>query len=241
MKHALQATAARRRSGRLSRLLWSFLWLVLLLLGQAIAQPNGAAPQVGRTAKPRTAYEDRLDMLLQQRRFSELFEAVNGKDVDTLDRALTWLRIELNERGQGAAIGYMHATQLFRAGSTLSGVMGDAFKQAAFATMVMTRWMVATEEFQCVDASAVANRLQLLRSGFAELDRHYQSIVLIHRQEVARQAFKLLQARYPRRVDDAWLCDGGPTRPAKDWADQRERALQDIVRATQDELQVKLR
>jgi hypothetical protein len=146
----------------------------------------------------------------------------------------------LNEHGQGVAIGYMYAVQLFRAGSTLSGLMGDAFKQAALATMVMTRWMVATEGFQCVDASAVANRLQLLRSGFAELDRYYQSIALIHRQEVARQAFKSLQARYPRRVDDPWLCGRGLMRPAKDWADQRELALQDIVRATQDELQVKL-
>jgi hypothetical protein len=240
MGHALQVTAARRAGGQLSQVLWSLAWL-LLLLGQAIAQSSGPATQVGQAAKPRTAYEERLDLLLQQRRFSELFEAVKGKDVNTIDRALTWLRIELNEHGQGVAIGYMYTVQLFRAGSTLSGLTGDAFKQAALTTMVMTRWMVATEGFQCADTSAVANRLQLLRSGFAELDSYYKSIALVDQQEVARRAFKLLQARYPRRVDDPWLCGDGPTRPAKDWADQRERALQDIVRATQDELQVKLR
>jgi hypothetical protein len=61
-------------------------------------------------AKPRTAYGDRLDLLLQQRQFSELFEAVNGEDADTVDQALTRLRIEFDLRRRVSEHnGNMHA------------------------------------------------------------------------------------------------------------------------------------
>jgi hypothetical protein len=243
-------------------------WLLpgLLMLSQAIAQSGSSGSLPGHMAKPRTACEAKLDGFLRERRFSDLFETVNGKDVDTVDRALEWLRVELNERGQGAAIGYMYALQLFRAGSTLPGIMGDAFKQAALTIMVMTRWMVATEQFQCVDTSSAATRLQMLDLGFRSLDQHYRSID--HQREVLVAAFQQLKARYPHRVDDEWLCSGGPRyaaahaakhagevvppsaydpelraeiRPADEWRAQREQALHDIIRTAREQSHVELR
>ena len=255
-----------RSRARFQALLAIFLALLFVTFGFAQAGSPGAPP--GRTPKPRTAYEDGLDALLQQRKFSELFQAVNARDVDTMDRALEWLRVELLERGQGSPIGYLYAAQLWRAGLTLPGLLGDAYKQAAVTTMVMSRWIIATEGLQCADTASPANRLKLLNGGFAMLDRHYQSLEGVHRHEVLRSAIKSLQARYPKRVDDEWLCNGGPQyaaayaakhgsapgpnipydpdiraeiRPAGQWSAQREQVLQDIVRTVREQEQIDLK
>jgi hypothetical protein len=232
----------------------------------ALAQPTGGPP--GRTPKPRSAYEERLDALLQQRKFADLFESVNAKDVDTMDRALEWLRIELLERGQGSPIGYLYAAQLWRAGATLPGLLGNAYKQAAATTMIMSRWMIATEAFQCADMASPANRLRIINVGFAATDRYYQTLETVHQHEVLRGAFKSLQARYPKRVDDEWLCNGGPQyaaayaakhgaapnahsaydpeirpeiRPAIEWSVQREQALQDVINEVREREKIDLR
>jgi hypothetical protein len=239
-----------------------------LLATSGLAQSANPGGPPGRTPKPRSAYEEGLDALLQQRKFNELFQAVSAKDVDTMDRALAWLGIQLLERGQGSPIGYLYAAQLWRAGSSSPGLLGDAYKQAAVTMMVMSRWMIATEGFQCADAASPANRLRLINGGFTTLDRYYQSLDQVHRHEVLKAAFRWLGTRYPKRVDDEWLCNGGPhyaaalaakhgpasggsvpydpeiraeIRPAAQWSAQREQALQDIVRTVREQEQLDMK
>jgi len=252
-------------------------WFVLTIIGtiylstqdpqQAFAQASaqGSAPKPKRQ---RTAYEDTLDTLLRERKFSELFEAVNARDVDTMDRALEWLRVAFLERGEGTPIGYLYSNQLFRAGTTLPGLAGNAFKHAATIMMLTTRWMVASEGFQCEDAAAPARRLQLINAGLARVDEHYRSLDLALKRSAAQSAFAQLKARFARRVDDDWLCAGGPTyaaaytathgptsaailpydpqlrpafRPVSQWQAQREGALQKIVSDVRSELEIELR
>jgi hypothetical protein len=237
-----------------------------LVLAAVLAAIDPALAQKP-AAKPRTAYEDSLDSLLEQRRFSELFNAVNARDPDTMDRALSWLRIEFLERGQGTEIGYMYTAQLNRAASTLPGLMGAAFRQAGLTMMQMTRWIVLTEGFQCADNTSVANRLKLLNNGFAALDQELKGLDLVHRREILTSAYERLQTHFSRRMDDEWLCNGGDEYnaaytkkhgappgpnapydaeirprilPAPQGKLQRESALAEIVRSTRNDTQIEL-
>ena len=178
---------------------------VVLALALMVAAATAAAQD-----PPPGPYEAKLDGQLAAHDFGGVAQAIVGAhDEDSVGRGLNWLKDQQLNRGAGSQITFLYAASLWRVSRGLPEPYHTGLGQSAGVQLLLVRWMLATEGFQCVDATAPHDRLVAIEGQLQPVDQFVTALSEADLKPMKDLALKALLVTFPRRANDIWLCQGG--------------------------------
>jgi hypothetical protein len=156
-------------------------------------------------------YEEKLDVLLAAHDTDALNRAIlfDVKDLNTATHGLDWLRAKQIVSGGSSHIAYLYSALSWRVSDSLPEPHKSNLKQNAVAQMILARWLIQSEGFQCADAGAPGARLALLNSQLKTIADYGQKIPQPDAATIMRNMFLTMMLSFKKRENDVWLCRGG--------------------------------
>lgn len=182
--------------------------LAVLMLG--LISTVCAASASAQNGPPPGPYEAKLDGLLAARNFDGLSRAVFSevKDADTAGRALHWLYLK-SLGGGSTLIASLYSASQWRLGNSVPEPRKAQIHGSAGAHLILARWLIQTEGFQCADTSAPSARLAFVDSQLAEVGQYLSALPAYPKRRALDEAFTTMMRTFSSRENDVWLCSGG--------------------------------
>jgi hypothetical protein len=162
-------------------------------------------------------YEAQLDGLLKARDTMALGRAIfpANPSVEITTRAANWLKTQEVAKGGSTLIAVLYAALLWRSAQRVPEPDKTRLSREAGTQYFLARLLIATEGFQCKDATA-------LPAGEASIERQIGAVRLYvyalpesDRTALMGEAFKAMLATFPMRENDFWLCSLGSAQIGK--------------------------
>jgi hypothetical protein len=181
--------------------------VLVLALALAAASPSAFAQS---TYAP-GPHEAKLDKLLAGRDFEGLTKVVleDGRDEEAVVRTLDWLQAKQLGDGGSAYVALLYAALLWQVAQGLPEPQKASLAQSAGFELILARWLVQAEGFQCADTSAPGARLDMIDSQFKDIARYVTASSAADRRKMTDIALAILLGTFKRRANDVWLCSGG--------------------------------
>ncbi len=156
-------------------------------------------------------HEAKLDRLLVGRDFEGLTKAVleDARDEEAVVRTLDWLQAKQLGDGGNAHVALLYSALLWQVAQGLPEPQKTSLAQSAGFELILARWLVQAEGFQCADTSAPGARLDMIDSQFKDIARYVGASSAADRRKMTDIALAILLGTFKRRTNDVWLCSGG--------------------------------
>jgi hypothetical protein len=189
---------------------------VRLLLGLIVGACIGASPCLAQNAPALTTpapgpYEAKLDTILASHDSDALLRAtiIDVKDTTTALRAMNWLRDRETATGGSVQIAWLYAATLWRFAAAIPEPSKRQLQQSAMAQLFLARMLIATEGFQCADASAPGARRSVVDGQLREIVAYVSAQSDADKKMAASNALAMTLLGFVLRENDIWLCNGG--------------------------------
>lgn len=172
-----------------------------------------ATPQPGNEANNLQpgAYEAKLDALLAAHDTTALTQIIlnDVPDLTTALRGLNWLKTQETMYGGSSYIAYLYAALSYRASNNFPEPQKTGLRKNAVGQMLLAKWIIQTEGFQCADPSAPQSRVDLINAQLVDIIRYSPQLPQDEVNNIIRNMYGVLMLSFNKRGNDIWLCRGG--------------------------------
>jgi hypothetical protein len=176
----------------------------------ALAAVVAVSPLSGlaQNASPTGPYEAELDAHLKAHDAKALGRAIfaPSASAETPARAAAWLKNQEMSNGGSTLIAVLYAALLWRSAQQAPEPDRTRLGREAGRQYFLARLLIATEGFQCQDATAVPAGVASVERQIGEAGRYAHGLTEAERTQLMADAFKTLMATFPVRENDVWLC-----------------------------------
>jgi hypothetical protein len=182
----------------------------LPVLAQTPAAP-GPAPGYTPDMPAPGPYEARLDELLAGRDFAGLTDAAlhDVTDEEAAVRALNWLQAQQVAHGGSVYIALVYSALLWKVADSVPEPQRHGLLQTAGGELMVARWLIQAEGFQCADTSAPGARLASLDDQVPEVAQYVASAPEADKRQMKNFALTIVLKTFRNRQNDVWLCSAG--------------------------------